>query len=84
MSKMDFMGLRIALYIGGMVARGMLDNKDVDAAIREKMEEEGVDEDAFEEINIFTYALVGFANDVRAAERKKLPIVKMFGEKLPE
>lgn len=83
MDKMSFIGLRIALYVGGTLARGMITSRDVDDAIREKMETEGVDEDAFEDISTFVYALQGFADDIRAAERKKLPITKMFGETLP-
>lgn len=84
MDKMNFMGLRIALDVGGTLARGMLATGEVEDAIRAEMAQQDMDDDAFESIEAFVYVLLGFANDIRAAERKKLPIVRMVGEKLPD
>lgn len=82
--KTTFTAVRIGLYVGGMLARDIITADEADEQILDKMQENGVPEEAFAEIQMLAYDAKSFGDHVRAAERKKLPVAKVYGETLPE
>ena len=84
MDKSTFTAVRIAVYVGGLLQRGIIENPEAEDEIKELMENEGIASEHFEQIQQLTYAFLGFGDSVRAAERKKRPIIKFVGENLPD
>lgn len=84
MDKSTLTAVRIALYVGGLLERGIIENPEADDEIKRLMEEQDIATEHFHDIQELTYAFLGFGDNVRAAERKKRPITKFVGETLPE
>ncbi|MBO1038192.1 hypothetical protein [Brucella pituitosa] len=84
MDKVTFTAIRLALFYGGLLEREIASIDEVKEEIKEKMRENGVPEDDFNDILTLTYEFKSFGDHIRAAERKKLHITKFHGEKLPE
>lgn len=76
--------IRLAVYVGGLIARGEVNSNEAVEEIREKMEAEDLDPTVSDEVLQLAYTFAAFSGDVRAAERKGRPIVRHFGEKFPE
>ena len=83
--NIDTKMLTVALYVGAHYARGVtVTREDVRAEIIEKMIENDMPDSALQDIENLVSSLGYFAECVRAAERKKLPVIPMHGEKLPQ
>jgi hypothetical protein len=83
MDKSTFAAVRIAVYVGGHLERGIIEGPEADDEIKRLMEEQDIAAEHFHDIQLLTYDFLGFGDNVRAAERKKRPITKFVGEILP-
>lgn len=80
---LNIVELRIAMEAGGLRDRGVVDVDGFEETIRSRMDQEGLPNERFSDIQTLAFAFVSFAQDVRAAALKKRPIVSYAGETLP-
>lgn len=84
MDKTTLKAVQIAVYVGALLARDVVTKDEAEDEIRDKMQKEGIADEDFADIQTLAYEFKVFGDHVRAAERKKLPVIKVYGETLPE
>lgn len=72
--------IRLAVTQAGYVDRGILDPAALRDELRQVMSRYDVPEERLPDVEALVDAFVGFASHVRAAERKRRPILNVLGE----
>ncbi|MBO6892853.1 MAG: hypothetical protein JJ866_13000 [Roseibium sp.] len=75
--------VKVCVYLGGLDARGMLSREELHDELVQKMSELDISDEYFSGMQDLIQMFSKFGDDIRAAERKKRPLVRMLGEEIP-